>query len=37
VRADGAAVRVVFQRRHGKENQLFEFAEVAHVCVLHDD
>ena len=33
---DGSAVRVVAKRGHRKEDQLFEFTEVAHVCMLHD-
>ena len=32
--ADGSAVGVVAKRGHRKEDQLLEFAEVAHVCVL---
>src|SRR4029079_11329797 len=31
MRADGAAVRLVAQRGHREENQLFEFAEMPHV------
>ena len=33
---DGSAVGVVAKRGHRKEDQLFEFTEVAHVCMLHD-
>ena len=36
MRPDGSAVGVVAKRGHRKEDQLLEFTEVAHVCMLHD-